>query len=305
MNKPKGYWNKENCHKEALKYKNRTEFYKNSSSAYYSSHKNNWIDEICIHMIKIGNKYKRLIYLYKFSDDYVYIGLTYNSNKRKTNHLNNEKSPVYKHMKKTSLIPEYCELTDYLPIDKAVKKEIEYISEYKKNGFKLLNKNRGGGLGSCSIKWTKEKCHKEALKYNRKIKFIKNCESAYVIAKRNKWLDDICSHMIVKRKSPPNKKWTKGKCHKEALKYKTKGEFRKKSNSVYVISCNNKWLNDICSHMIIKKQLPWNKKWTKNKCLDVVKNCKSKADLKVKNGYVYNLIYKNKWMDEFQIHFNK
>ena len=43
--KPKGYWSKENCRKEALKYKSRYEFYKGSRSAYSSSMRNGWVDE--------------------------------------------------------------------------------------------------------------------------------------------------------------------------------------------------------------------------------------------------------------------
>lgn len=44
-------WNKEKCKKEALKYKNRTEFHINSSSAYNSAYKNGWLNNICSHMI--------------------------------------------------------------------------------------------------------------------------------------------------------------------------------------------------------------------------------------------------------------
>ena len=44
------FWNKENCKIEALKYNNRTDFSKNSKDAYKSSRKNNWLDEVCLHM---------------------------------------------------------------------------------------------------------------------------------------------------------------------------------------------------------------------------------------------------------------
>jgi hypothetical protein len=45
--KPNGYWNiKENCIEEANKYNNISDFRKKSVSAYISSCKNNWLDEI-------------------------------------------------------------------------------------------------------------------------------------------------------------------------------------------------------------------------------------------------------------------
>ena len=48
--KAKNHWIKENCQIESLKYESRNEFHKKSSSAYISSLRNNWLDDICKHM---------------------------------------------------------------------------------------------------------------------------------------------------------------------------------------------------------------------------------------------------------------
>jgi len=48
--KPRGFWTKENCQKESLKYKTRLEFQKGSKNAYQSSLRNGWLDDICGHM---------------------------------------------------------------------------------------------------------------------------------------------------------------------------------------------------------------------------------------------------------------
>lgn len=56
------------------------------------------------------------------------------------------------------------------------------------------------------------------------------------------WLNDITQHLIKNRIY-----WTKEKCQNEALKYKTKSDFRKYSSSAYSISVHRKWLNDINS----------------------------------------------------------
>ena len=42
--KSKGYWNFENCYTEALNYRIREDFKKNSSGAYNSARKNMWLD---------------------------------------------------------------------------------------------------------------------------------------------------------------------------------------------------------------------------------------------------------------------
>jgi len=50
--KPAGYWTKERCHEEALKYNTRSEFNQKASGAYHKARKLNCLDEICLHMIQ-------------------------------------------------------------------------------------------------------------------------------------------------------------------------------------------------------------------------------------------------------------
>jgi hypothetical protein len=44
--------------------------------------------------------------------------------------------------------------------------------------------------------------------------------------------------------------WTKEKCYEEALKYKTRTTYQKSNHSSYEVARKNKWLNEICKHMI-------------------------------------------------------
>ena len=52
MRKSKNFWTKEECAKEALKFKSKSQFIKFSPSAYGKSFKNGWLDEISVHMIR-------------------------------------------------------------------------------------------------------------------------------------------------------------------------------------------------------------------------------------------------------------
>lgn len=45
------------------------------------------------------------------------------------------------------------------------------------------------------IKWTKELCHKEALKCETKTEFLTKYSHAYKKSCKNKWIDEICIHM--------------------------------------------------------------------------------------------------------------
>jgi len=73
-----------------------------------------------------------------------------------------------------------------------------YIENYKKIGWLCLNKNKSGGIGGNIIKWSKEKCKEEALKYTSRSNFAKNNPSAYSSSRKHGWLNDVCCHMITK-----------------------------------------------------------------------------------------------------------
>lgn len=107
--------------------------------------------------------------------------------------------------------------------------------------------------------WTKERCLKEALKYNSRVSFQKNSKGAQLSAYRHGWLDEICKHM--ERPINHNKIWYFENCKNEALKYNKESDFRKKSLGAYKAAIYNKWLDIICSHMIKIKSTK--KYWTK------------------------------------------
>lgn len=247
LKKPNGYWTKEKCKEEALKYQTKTEFRKNSPSAYKSAVILKIIDEICSHMQIFGNIIKRCVYAYEFSDNSVYIGLTYNIINRHSRHIINLNSNVYKKTKE-NITHKLKQLTDYVDINKAKELEKFYVDEYKKNNWNVLNIIKTGGLGGNTLKWTKDKCKEEALKYQFRSVFKYNSPYAYRSARINGWLNEICSHMSKKKRIYEPIKWNKEKCREEALKYQTKTEFQKNSGA-YASALKNKWLKDICSHM--------------------------------------------------------
>ncbi len=258
VKKPKGFWTKEKCHEEALKYKTKVEFSKNCSSAYSISYTNKWLEEICSHMIIIGNISKRCIYAIEFPDNHVYVGLSYNAEKRFKEHLEDNEinnSGVLEHYKKTKLTPKFKKISEYIDVNEASKLEGIKKTEYQNDGWITLNKAKCGGIGGSKLKWTKEKCQEEALKYETRGEFWENAGSCCNSALKNGWFEEICSHMIEVKK--PKGFWTKEKCHEEALKYITKGEFLKNSCAAYVATVKHKWLDDVCKHMkkYTKKQI--------------------------------------------------
>lgn len=252
MRKKANYWTKELCLNESLKCKTRTEFSKKSSGAYKSALKNGWLDEICKHMLEYGSLYKRYNYIYEFSDNYVYIGLTCDIKRRNYEHLNDENSPVFKHSIKTNLTPTFI-FDGLKSLNDAKLLEIETIKKYKENGWLLLNKNKGGGSGKTNTKWSIDLAKLEALKYQTRLEFQKKSHTCYKFCLKNKIMDFVCSHMIRNnKKNITTNKWNKEKCLNEAKKYKTKKEFYTNSENAYRYSLRNKFLNEICLHMVKK-----------------------------------------------------
>lgn len=251
---------------EALKYTSRVDFKKGSLGCYASACRNGWIDEVCSHMQLQGSLYKRQVYIASFDDNSIYIGLTFNFNKRKSEHLSRNSS-VYNYMIKTGLEPVFKIISEeLLSNEEAAKLECDLIEHYKSLGFNVLNKAKGGGLGGSIKIWTLERVKEEALKYNSRNEFKINSPSAYIIANRNKWLNDVCYHMTGGRKL--NGYWTLERVKEEALKYRTKKEFEKGSISAYNIAHKNGWIEDICSHMVSGrfKNLDNFNEWFQNLC---------------------------------------
>ena len=287
--KGNNYWTKELCKEEALKYKTRMEFKKYSNGAYTATNiRYKCLDEFCSHMECIGNKYKRCIYVYEFSDNHAYIGLTSNINKRNNRHL--KRGTVYDYIQKNPIY-KFIQLTKYIDVNEAINLEHDYVLKYIKNDWIILNKAKTGSLGGYTKKWTKEKCQEEALKYKNRNEFCVKCSGAYRSSLLNKWLDEICSHMIKKNN------WTKENCKTEALKYSTRFEFSKKSKSAYTSALNNGWLDEICKHMGDKKIV--RDYWTKDTCKEEALKYKGRGDFSIKSAYSYKVSRINNWLDEF------
>ncbi len=253
MKKPNGYWTKEKCAEEALKYNQRRQFAINNKSAYSICVKNKWIDDVCKHMIKIGNKLKRCIYAIEFSDNSAYIGLTFNIDLRFREHLSLGKkiTSVGKYIIKTGLNPIIKQLTEYLHIDESSNLEKIYLNVYNNNGWVLLNRSKAGNIGGNNVIWTKEKCAEEAKKYTKRSHFKKYSHSAFGRAYKQNWLNDICDHMTEMPKK--HGYWNnKISCLEEAKKYLNRSDFRINSYSAYNGCVKNGWLNEACYHMVKK-----------------------------------------------------
>lgn len=96
---------------------------------------------------------------------------------------------------------------------------------------------------------TKERCLEAALRYPNRSEFHRGAYAAWVFAKSNNWLDEICSHM------PSRTQWSKELCRKDALTCITRAEYKNRFPSSYATAWKKGWLDEVCYHM----RKPWSK----------------------------------------------
>ena len=142
----------------ARQYKTKKEFIDNNFGAYQVALRKgeDFFNDITSHMTHLGSKHKRMIYAYVFpNNNAVYVGLTYNIDKRDFEHTEDEKriTTVRQYIIDTGEIPKLVKLTDYIDIDDASKKEGEFEKKFKDEGYLILNKVKTGGLGH-GLKYT-------------------------------------------------------------------------------------------------------------------------------------------------------
>lgn len=290
----KPHYTKQECAKEALKYKTKTDFIKNGRPYYRHALDNGFINEICQHMKKLGSPEKRAIYVFEFNDNYAYIGLTLNLERREKEHRTDKNSPVYKHIQESGHQPDFKVLTNYLPKKKAAQKEDDTIFEYSKKGWFMLNKKRGGDLGSKGRKYTKKTCRQIALQYSDRTEFHKNNRQFYNYISKRGWLEELCAHMT--RQKNGNGYWTKEKCAEEARKHKKRIQFQKSNPAAHSAAFKNGWLDEICAHMSYNEQEP--RIWTKERCKEEVRKYITRGKFKENVPSAYKIAMNHGWLDE-------
>lgn len=189
---PFSKWTFEKIHELALTCKYRSEFKQKNQSAYNSARNQGILEQVCSHMTARGNMYTKALYVYEFSDHSVYVGLTYDYDRRHAEHLRN--SEFFK--EKANLTYEYKRLNNWCGIDEIKIEEQKLINKYRDEGWTILNQAKAGSVGSGIKKWNKDTISAEAKKYNRRVDFMKGSGGAYNAAAKLDILEEVCHHML-------------------------------------------------------------------------------------------------------------
>jgi hypothetical protein len=149
-----------------------------------------------------------------------------------------------------------------------------------------------------NLYWSnKDNCHKEAVKYKTRTEFSKGSRKAYRFACKNKWIDDICSHM----QSVPPGYWTKDKVLNEALKYENREGFRKGSPGAVTAAIKKGWWNEVVKHM---KSVD-NISWTKEIAISEAYKYHTITSFQKENPKAYSAVVRRGWSEEAFAHMHK
>lgn len=231
-------WTFEECRELALLCDTRNQFKQTYLNAYKSAHHNGWFDEITKHMYVVGNTKRRCVYVYILPDNSVYIGLTYNIKNRHNKHkIKGILSKIYKQygfLNEPKIISN-----GYIDIYDAMELEKNTITEYKENGYNVLNTLKGGQVGITTIlNFSIEELKEDALSYNSRWEWQQKSSQKYDFAKRYKLLDIVCSHM-----EPLRKKRTLQDCIDEISHITEYSVFTQ--TKVYQYVCRKNWLPEV------------------------------------------------------------
>ena len=149
--------------------------------------------------------------------------------------------------------------------------------------------------------WTIDRCKEEALKYTQRSKFEKGCGSAYIIAMRKGWLDEICIHMTSPQKVSGF--WSAEKCLQEARKYSTVSDFKRGSPGAYDACRRHGIYDKCCQHMASRQKRKGH--WTKTRCSQEALKFTCRSDFFKNSLPAYAKCHKMGWLDEVCGHMSR
>lgn len=303
--KPRNYWNHDTVTEAAKKYTTKKEFMENDSSAYSLACKNKWIDEFTwLQDDRINLSTDRIdsVYAYEFKDyNSVYVGRTLmrTQTSRNWQHIFLETDSVHIFAcEKDLAIPDMKILEDNLTLEEGKSKEGYWVEDYRARGWNILNRAKTGSIGSLGKgKWNYEATKEESKKYTTRGEFEKKSPSAYHAARKNKWLDNF-TWLIACDKG--KRIWTEDSARQEALKYKTKADFRKYSGGAHAAAQKSGWIKGydwfVSGHDVRADR---DRVWTYEKTKQEAQKYTGRSKFCKGNGSAYSAALKNKWLDEF------
>jgi hypothetical protein len=198
-------------------------------------------------MVTVGSRELRCVYeIADHSRKIIYIGLTFNLVKRTRGHRSNPKMVEIfgKDLKLSQISP-------FVPKIQAAQLELLNVSHYRlMTDYRVVNRIKTGGFGGSEVKWSNKSLLEEAQGYETVVSFRNEKPHVYAQIHRRGILPKLNEILIRAYCEPGFRDFDA--CQKEALKYKTRLDFKIGSSRYYNAACEKGWLKEITQHMPIR-----------------------------------------------------
>jgi predicted GIY-YIG superfamily endonuclease len=195
---------------------------------------------------RVGDRATR--YVYEIADHakrLIYIGLTCNPKKRLSDH---QRTNRYLTAIFGPELPFRLLIDVPVQTARAADLERQFIQSFRARGYEVLNRIEGGGIGGTIVKWTRDFCRSETLKFNTIAAFRSAHPGGYNAILRNNWNGEMFAHMV--SEFAPNGHWQdKSRCMSEAKQYRTRNAFQRNSGGAYDAAVKNGWYDEVTTHM--------------------------------------------------------
>lgn len=236
----------EQCYEIAKGYTEYRDFREKETSAYSKAISKGWVkDYVWLrHYRRDANAKINCVYAYEFPfQRSVYVGRTLNKSIRYWKHLHEKNDSVYIFMKDNNLYEgdfDYKILADGLALEESADVECEYIEKYASEGWKLINRTKGGSIGSPILKWTYDKCMEKAKQYVYVKDFRDEWPQAYQRSVAKGWNKEYTWLMRFK----PKNTYTYDECLEKAKLCKSWTQFVLNYPSYKSFSVRMGWIKD-------------------------------------------------------------
>lgn len=340
---PDGYWTLDRCKEYALKYRTKVEWRATHKTSFSKANKEGWLEECCKHMETKGLWFGPASILeiliaydipysmeYRFKEfpevarrpfDFYLPEFNLIIEFHGEQHLvgwgrraGDAKSIQERDaIKKNWALAKGIEFLEIWQRDVASKKDIQdkvintlkrVVSEHGLS-FEFRKRNLTSDevkLTRNRLKWTLDSCVTDAKKYKTIKDWSANSPGGYQAAFKKGWLESCSSHMV--RMLAPKNHWTLERCKEDARQYQTKTEWSKAKPSGYSVAVSKGWVVQCTEHMIDGRNNQSKRLWTHQKCIDLAKTCKSRAEFKKLSASAYTRARVEGWLDDCCSHMN-
>ena len=236
----------------ARKYTKMSEFINRDGNVYYIAWKRGLLPKFTWlkRNVEVASRnYTDCVYAYEFKrTKSAYIGRTVAPNIRDAEHRQ-PGDTVYEYARAHHVkVPPMKIVAEGFYPKEGAKQECRFMDEYSRNGWKLVNRGKGGSLGALgSGTLTKTFCINFARKFEYITDLLNARQSVYNKLRQYGWIKE-CTWLKYKRAEPGTftKNVTKEMIAEMASRFKNRSAFARGASAAYHAARENGWLDEVC-----------------------------------------------------------